>query len=551
MEANQMISRLQKALNKLSFSNTTFAEDGVPYNDSGVIQRSLTPSAFTQQTTKQVFGIVPVFDESGGVSFYIRFGGPEVISKNTGSVVDNLNVESTYSKFPKSQPFIAKHAVALNQTNYLNYSPSDHAIERRMLQLVLNPATPTVSEFGVFGTARAQALAAYPLRLHFNPDTKSFKLQYAPLGAPDYTDLSDPSVLSVFLIEFITSLLQIEVSKQGATATDTAALLRFVKNRVNVENVIKFVFLQRLSEDFKSAARTHLLTEYDGDGPSNGHDALWVAAFSQMVDNGRAASFQVLAPKAFEVASALMGAIPSASVDGAFPSVNAYLTQLTTADNESSQSLAVEHQAAVNRLNAEHASAIAAVDAVVKTQGDSITKLNEQIEANKRELAAKVEEGKKALAAQAAAAKADQASDRKRERVIGAASAAAVTLWAMQDEELSSLDKLQKGILVGVGALMGAIMPAGFTPVAVLAAPVTATFVAKQLRKHDISADTARLKVSESAETARRKISESAETARRRFSQTQALPEVESAPVVEQAAPAARRPRSRRTEPSA
>lgn len=518
-QSDPTIARLQQALDTLSFSNTTFAADVIPYTDDGVRGTSMPSDAFGQQRTKQVFGFIPVFDGSGHVSFYIRLGGPEIISKNEGRVVDNLSVETSYRQFPKSQPFVSKHSTDLAQTSYLNYSPRDHALERRTLQLVLNSATPSVSEFGVFGTARAQVLSAYPLRMHFNTDTREFDLQYAPLGS-DYQSITDPSALSTFLIDFITSLLQIEISKQGATPESTAALVRFVKNKTNVNNIVKFVFLQRLSEDFLASLRTHFLTEYDGDGSENGHDGLWVAAFSQMSEGQQfAKTYTDLAPIAIRVANDIRNDIPQTAVDAAFPIVNTYFTQLTTADNSASRELSAAHEAAIVALNAQSAAElkkvadeargqVAAITAVVNTQSAAIENNKRALAEAQAATAAAIESGKAALAKQAADAKADQASDRGRERLIGTVSAAAVTLWALQDDELRTLDNLQKGILVGIGALMGLAAPAGFTPVAVLAAPVTASFAAKQLRKHGVTADAARGKLSAASDAARRKVSE-------------------------------------------
>jgi hypothetical protein len=215
----------------------------------------------------------------------------------------------------------------------------------------------------------------------------------------------------------------------------------------------------------------------------------------------------------------LREAVTQTAVDGAFPIVNAYFTQLTTADNSASRELSAAHEAEIVALNAQNAAElkkvadeargqVAAIRAVVNTQSATLEDNRRALAEAQAATAAAVESGKVALAKQVADAKADQASDRGRERLIGAVSAAAVTLWALQDDELRSLDNLQKGILVGIGALMGLAAPAGFTPVAVLAAPVTASFAAKQLRKYGVTADAARGKLSAASDAARRKVSE-------------------------------------------
>jgi hypothetical protein len=460
-------------LNTFEFTNRIFFKKETisaldPNSNFNVIQK-----VWNDFTQTQVFGFVPVFDKQGDVSLYIRFGGPELIVKNFGAKGVEVDDAAFDEMYPEAKNFSNRFDTVYGGNDYINYEPI-HALERLLLQRTMNNPIDDAHYPTQF---KNQVMTLYPLRLVPNFGTKKFDLQYAPMGADDYSTINNANNYSNLMIEILTSLIK-KAIQVGRPDDDVRELLRFCKSSDNLKVLSKAVFLDRLQKDFDSAIHANLITLFDRAGSSdNGYDTPFVAAFAQLTNapKGSEALASAVYTKAIELKNGLPSLVNETTVTAMCPLVASYFAKW-----------GLDSEGANQTFKDEIAAKAAEIQQLTKAKAD----LDAKIVAQENQF------------------KAISSSDRNKERIIGAASAAAVTLWAMQNEDLKSLDKLQKGILIAVGGALGAVMPSGFAPLAVLAAPITATTVGKQLTKHEITAERASAKYSELKDRASAKYEE-------------------------------------------
>lgn len=449
------IEILKAAFDKLKGAATSPFLDGQNvsrYDLEGKSIDSVKGSTFKKAST---FAFIPAYNLDTSVDFYIRLGGGEAIQKLeteiefyetelVGDLKDSrkyYNPESSSVTTP-ANAFTKKYDTIADGDDDMNFDP--HLAPER---LFVQRAVLNVDNW--WGQYMPLVRKCYPLRLKADLSKGAFVLQYAPIGE-EYANISDAIILADFEKELIVSLLLLISEKEMLTVLQG---LKKSETQIALVQYVMGVF----ETDFKEAILTHALT-YDDDAATadNDYDTVFFAAFAQFT-NPFSKKVGEIVKIAKDTISKIKDQIVVANLTGAEAAVTKF----------------------VNLLGLDAEGADAALKAKVGEQDAEISKLKSQ------------------LSADVSRTQAEQDSRRSRERIIGGVSSAAVTLWAMQDEELKKLDMLQKGILVAVGGALGAFMPSGYSPLAVLAAPVTTTFLAKQLVAHEITATRAQSKYRE------------------------------------------------------
>lgn len=478
------LDTLKAAFGKLKGSKTNPFEENQTISqwslDNGANLTTAPSATFKKDST---FAFVPVYNEDASVDIYVRLGGPEAILKEeselyevSSSVPKGLDLRTAFGDKGGFQ-FGKKYDTLAADDDDLNYN-LDYAPERLLIQRA-------VLDFKGWGQYMPLVRRLYPLRLKANARTSRFELQYAPLGAEDYSSIKIPNILADFEMEMIASLLTI-MSRDKTSNAEVLLVLKDLKTEGGQSSLVTHIMTE-FEADFKDAIITHALTFDDDVGvvgnADNDYDAIFFAAFAQFTSPFSKTTVEI--------------------AKSALRQINNIKSQITIEEIRGAQSIVT---AFVNMVGLDAEGADQTLKAQIDTQASEITKLKSEKEKVAADLEAKLK-----------GAGADVADARKRERIIGAVSAGAVTIWAMQDEKLKDLDMLQKGILVVAGGALGALMPSGYSPLAVLAAPITASMLGKQLVHHGVTAESARAKYSQLSDSARSKYSQLSDSARSKY----------------------------------
>ena len=298
------INLVTNFLNSVSFSRSPFQDK---YSVSRLSRRGEDLKDVKGSTLRKssAFGFVPVFDTEGKVSIYVRLGGPEIIRKGQGLMLDDTLPEIELSASTSADianfytsgtsKFRGKYDAIVDGSENMSYAPS-LAYERDMIQSAVLGSHPLIP--------MAQICKYYPFRLA--PVGVTMAVEYAV--GDRYLPLSDGSAYTELLVGTTNTLLD----TVDPTPQNVQSIFEIVKNKDTAESVVS-TLLTRMGEDLKKSADTHILSWEDFSdllsGNSNAYDSLYITAFLQLMNKTSVSSesdeFEAMMAKVDSVADSL------------------------------------------------------------------------------------------------------------------------------------------------------------------------------------------------------------------------------------------------------
>lgn len=401
--------------------------------------------AYDAFSRKTLFGFVPVFDEAGMVSLYIRLGGPEIILKARGTDAQlmpefsigsasaaNLSanllgsgeksINAIYG--PKADTIHSKYDTILDSDTMI-YRSDFGGLERDILQR-------HVLDLGHSWSAR-QVETLYPFRLV--PVGNVFELQYAKDNSQGYSKI-DANALGAFLAELVDSTIHSLVYStlsEGERKTAVQAVLSVIgygkKAETQSQSVLEFVF-SKMAADFNSAVDTNVKAFYNGSvgtGDSDAYDFIFYAAFAQFLgltsDSIETSHFAPMLQKAADTAIAI-GAIPSSFKMSEVESAAQYLLNFYISD----EALNEKSKSDIQKLTSENMT--------LKTRSDALNSQNAKL------------------------------VDPKNYRNVGMAAGLLSSLYAVSQKSAEDMDLWKKALIVAGGTGLGALPYVNFLSIA-------------------------------------------------------------------------------------
>ena len=401
----------------------------------------LAHDAFARRT---LFGFVPIFDDTGMVSLYIRLGGPEIILKargtgaqlmpefsigvGTGNFSANLlgsgekSILSIYG--PKADAIHEKYDTILDSDTMI-YRSDFGGLERDILQR-------HVLDLGHSWSAR-QVETLYPFRLV--PVGNVFELQYAKENSQGYSKI-DANGLGAFLAEIVDSTIHslvysnITEAERKTAVQEVLSVIGYGKKaETQSQSVLEFVF-SKMAADFNSAVDTNVKAFYNGSigsGDSDAYDFIFYAAFAQFLgltkDSIKASHFAPMLQKAADTAAAI-GAIPSNFKISEVESAAKYLLNFYISDEALNEKSKVD----IQKLTSENL---------------NLTSENLNLNAQNAKLV-----------------------DPKNYRNVGMVAGLLSSLYAVSQKSAEDMDLWKKALIVAGGTGLGAIPYVNFISIA-------------------------------------------------------------------------------------
>ena len=276
--------------------------------------KSAGPETFAQTS---LFGFVPVFDESGAVSIYIRMGGgPEYINKIHEVSLLGTSIRSV----PEADAMVDFYGSGaekynalvdtIDSTDTLIYHPQFGGRERDFLQHNVLTDKSRWTEL--------QIAQLYPFKIEVV--NKNLTLTFAKDGQTVYSPItSNTDLVAAFILELLTSAIISLQNTKSSASSEISSILDIVWQSDNSEDLKSLVSLlfTRLSNEFRAAADNNVLVYFDGSDPGgddeNAYDHLYYYVFAQVLGFGEdlnTENVKVIFSKINDVAASI-GSIPS------------------------------------------------------------------------------------------------------------------------------------------------------------------------------------------------------------------------------------------------
>jgi len=262
---------LKGAFEGLKKNRGAYAGDGAVsrYANRGALaeEGADTPTDYKLDTT---FAFIPVFEQDGGVTFYIRLGGPEFITKmdtNPTNRTLSRTLESFGINFRKE--FRSTYSDGMFGGHVDSNFAYENAYERHFLQQI-----EEVNDRELYAL-RAEF---YPLRLR--KVGKHFDLDYA--GKDGWKNLNRTETASDFTVSMLNDLMRY----MGDDDLKEVLAWLSPSSQGKMGKLVNNLFIKTIMADFKATVRYHafsLYDEVDTFGGSNDLDQIFVAGLIQLV----------------------------------------------------------------------------------------------------------------------------------------------------------------------------------------------------------------------------------------------------------------------------